>query len=376
MRYIVSIYILFFLLACGNQDFDKMDIRLLNSKKSVIEKSDNNTKELEPQKVEEESQKLELQNSSSEIKPLKSIEKDEEMPIVKSKEENIEIDSNSSISISTIESDINDSIVVVSKEINRTTPKSEKVLLAELDAKAKSEALAMQSQYSISLKKLEANNRKLLTDKELALAKIENQKEIEKKRIADKKELSLLEIKSKERLALAKLSSKKELSKSQKELNQEKAINDKEVALAELETQKVISQNSSKTALQKAQSDKEIALAELANQKELTDKNIAFYKMIAIAITALLVLGLLIVYFINRKKRTNELKMHQDELRHKEYMEASRQHNEHVKKMLDIITDESADKAVKKEVIRLLKEQGKKGNLIEHRDKSLMFFIF
>jgi type III secretory pathway component EscU len=92
-----------------------------------------------------------------------------------------------------------------------------------------------------------------------------------------------------------------------------------------------------------------------------------FYKMIAIAITSILVLGLLIVYFINRRKRNNELKMHQDELRHKEYMEASKQHNEHVKRMLDIITDESADKVVKKEVVRLLKEQGKKGNLIEHK---------
>jgi type III secretory pathway component EscU len=109
-------------------------------------------------------------------------------------------------------------------------------------------------------------------------------------------------------------------------------------------------------------SDKEIALAKLNSQKELADKNLIFYKMIAIAITALLVLGLLIIYFISRKKRINELKMHQDELRHKEYMEASKQHNEHVRKMLDIIIDESADKTVKKEVVRLLKEQGKKSN--------------
>jgi hypothetical protein len=75
----------------------------------------------------------------------------------------------------------------------------------------------------------------------------------------------------------------------------------------------------------------------------------------------------LILYFINSRKRKNELKIHEDELRHKEYMEASRQHNEHIGKMLDVITDANADKGVKKEIVRLLKEQGKKGNLIEHK---------
>ncbi len=164
-------------------------------------------------------------------------------------------------------------------------------------------------------------------------------------KLIKEKEIVLAKLESQEKMAMAKLETQKSLSKEQKEL-----------ALAKIQIQKDISKN-----------DEEIALARLKNEKELADKNIAFYKMIAMMVMGVVVLALLMVYLINSRKRKNELKIHQDELRHKEYMESTRQQNEHIGKMLDVILDENADKSVKKEIVRLLKDQGKKGNLIEHK---------
>jgi hypothetical protein len=48
-------------------------------------------------------------------------------------------------------------------------------------------------------------------------------------------------------------------------------------------------------------------------------------------------------------------------------MEATKQHNENMRKMLDIIIDEQIDKDLKKDMIKLLKEEGKKGRMIEHK---------
>ncbi|SFV65695.1 hypothetical protein MNB_SV-12-230 [hydrothermal vent metagenome] len=245
----------------------------------------------------------------------------------------VAIDSNKSKDLNS-STESNDSIAMLVENGS----KSEELQLAELEAKMRAESLAMKSQYDISLKKLETDNTKILNEKEVALAKLESDKEIAKEKESNRKELSILELKSREKMALAKLDSKKELSQGQKELDRINSSN-----------------------------NKEIALAKLKSQKELADKNIAFYKMIAIMVVGLVVLALLIVYFINRRKRKNELQIHEDELRHKEYMEASRQHNEHIGKMLDVITDANADKGVKKEIVRLLKDQGKKSNLIEHK---------
>jgi hypothetical protein len=322
----VSIFLLFVIVACGEQSFKKADIRLLNSKKS-------------------NESELIIETNSSDSKEVVL------NPTIAN------MDRNSSTT------ETNESIALVVKE----SAKSDKIQLAELEAKLKAETLAMQSKHNISLKKLEADKAKLLKEKEVALAKLESEKEIAKTKELNRKELSLLELESQEKMVIAKLESQKSLSKEQKELDKIKSLNDKEVALAKIQTQKDISKNEEKIALSRAVSDKEIAIARLQNERELADKNIAFYKMIAMMVVGLIVLLLLIVYFINSRKRKNELKIHEDELRHKEYMEASRQHNEHIGKMLDVITDANADKGVKKEIVRLLKDQGKKGTLIEYK---------
>ncbi|NEW60129.1 hypothetical protein GSY74_02430 [Sulfurovum sp. bin170] len=319
MKYLIYISVLFFIVACGEQSFKEVDIRLLNSKESS-----------------ESKEQLIVENNIS--KPIEKVIKDTNLSQSIKEESNLSrvvaVNSQKSKDLNSY-TEINDSISVLVVE---NSSKSEELQLAELEAKMRAETLAMQSKYDISLKKLETDNTKVLKEKEVALAKLESDKEIAKDKELNRKELSILELESREKMALAKLESQKSLSQGQKELDSTEFSN-----------------------------NREIALAKLNNQKELVDKNIAFYKMIAMMVVGLVVLALLIIYFINRRKRKNELKIHEDELRHKEYMEASRQHNEHIGKMLDVITDANADKGVKKEIVRLLKDQGKKGNLIEHK---------
>jgi hypothetical protein len=237
-----------------------------------------------------------------------------------------------------------------------TTGEHSKLQLAELEKRIQIETLAMQSKHDLSLKKLEANRAKILKEKEVALAKLESKEKMAMSQLQSKEALAKVDAQNRHSEALAKLASQKELSANNKELDKVKSSNEKEIALAKFQAQKDMAKNEEK-----------IALARLANEKELVDKNIAFYKTIAMMITGILLLALLILFFINRRKRKNELQIHEDALRHKEYLEANKMHNEHIKKMLDIITDESADKGVKKEIVRLLKEQGKKGNIIEYK---------
>ena len=74
--------------------------------------------------------------------------------------------------------------------------------------------------------------------------------------------------------------------------------------------------------------------------------------------TVLILLILTLLLWIHRKNKAQEAKMHEETLRHEEFMQASQQHHEKITKMLDIVVDEKTDKNVKKELVKLLKEQG------------------
>jgi hypothetical protein len=83
--------------------------------------------------------------------------------------------------------------------------------------------------------------------------------------------------------------------------------------------------------------------------------------------TLLLLLVLLLLLWIHRKNKAQEAKMHEDTLRHEEFMQASQQHHEKITKMLDIVVDEKTDKNVKKELVKLLKDQGDGPALLEEK---------
>jgi len=115
------------------------------------------------------------------------------------------------------------------------------------------------------------------------------------------------------------------------------------------------------------ESQKEIALAKEKRIAVTKDQDISFYKMIVIVVSLLAVLVLGLFLFIQRKNKKDALKMKEKILRHEAYMQESRHHHEKISKMLEIIIDENADKAVKKELVKLLKEQGETPVLLEHK---------
>ncbi len=326
MRYVLYAMSIIVVFGCGNQDHQSTkNIHLLDAKKPV---------EQSPLPTPEETT------------PLKEV-----LPVVE--EEN-----RSKIEVPLVETKLVEQVEPVDDH-NVTPPFSEEALkLAELEAKMKEEIFALKIEHEQSLKKMEMEERRLKASEEKALALA---------KLANEKELSSKALESKQRIEMEKIQSQKESEVRKKALEESRIIKEKELALAKLQTQKEISKAQEKSLSEKLKNEKELALATLQSRAITDDKKLEFYKMIAMIITALTVLGLLILYFIVQRKRKNELKIQENELRHKEYLEASKQHNEHVKKMLEIITDEGMDKGIKKEMMRLLKDQSSQANLIEHK---------
>ena len=179
-----------------------------------------------------------------------------------------------------------------------------------------------------------------------------------------------------ENILLAELSaqSKWELMKLEAQHEKELKELEKEVALAKLHHQKEM--ESSKLANQK-----EMTLATLENNKEMVlaqdemrvktqDKDHALYEMIALITAGVLILFLFVFFLMHRRTKNIEIQLHHDELRHKEMMEAKRQHHENIRKILEIIADEKSDKGIKEEMVLLLKDQKiliKENLLIEYK---------
>jgi len=376
MKYIVYAMTLSFLVACGNQDHThaKKAVHLLNEKvaepisliEHPIEKptavmEEDNEREAPHQNERDNSIKIE-ENSSISIAKEPIIEEENlsvvMVPIVEKREDVVSKQEQNSTSIlvpSSIEPKINNAV--------------DPLKLAAIEAKMKKELLSLKIQHEQSLKSMELAIKKsqALQAKEIALAKLSHQKEIEKIKASDEKELAASKLDIQQKIEMAKIASQKELDAKQKAIEEAKAIQEKEVALAKLQTQKELAQRQEAVDIAQAKRDKEVALATLHNSAMMSDKQLEFYKMIAMIVTGLIVLGLLILYFIVQRKRKNELKLQENELQHQAYLEASKQHNEHVKKMLEIITDENMDKGIKKEMMRLLKDQSSQANLIEHK---------
>lgn len=149
----------------------------------------------------------------------------------------------------------------------------------------------------------------------------------------------------------------------------------------ELEQTKLQAQEAAKLQESKLAYEKEMQGMKLAQEKELTllqeqrllssqgDQN--RMNQIVIIVSALLVLLILLLWlWIHKKNKAHEAKMHEASLRHEEFMQASQQHHEKVTKMLEIVVDEKTDKNIKKELVKLLKEQGEDPVLLLEDKKS------
>ncbi len=137
-----------------------------------------------------------------------------------------------------------------------------------------------------------------------------------------------------------------------------------------LELEQIRNTNTANTQIAAAKAQTDLAIEKerqthaLARQKE----QIGFYRQILIAGIILVLLLMLLLYLLYRHRQNLKLKLHEETLRHQSYLEASRQHHAKITKVLEIIADEGTDKAVKKELTKLLKESEENPTiLLEHK---------
>ena len=189
----------------------------------------------------------------------------------------------------------------------------------------------------------EEGNGTVIKSEALLLAELEAQAKWELIKLESQHEKELKELEKE--LTLAKLNNKKEVERS-------KLVNEKEIKLATLEN------------------NKEIVIAEQKTRVQTQEKDNALYELITYITAGIAILFILVLFLMHRRSKNIELKLHADELKHKEVMEAKKQHHENVRKMLEIIADEKSDSQVKTEIVQLLKEQEvpkKEELLIEHK---------
>ena len=194
-----------------------------------------------------------------------------------------------------------------------------------------------------------------------------------------KQEAEVLQLKSKEvneTLELQKL-----VGANQVALAKIEAEKLQQLKRLELEQSKLQADEAAKLQESKLAYEKELQSMKLAQEKELTlaqEKRLlanqgsqnSLYQTILIVGTVLILLVLLLLLWIHKKNKAHEAKMHEESLRHEAFMQASQQHHEKITKMLEIVVDERTDKNVKKELVKLLKEQGGTPPLLLEEKKS------
>jgi len=135
---------------------------------------------------------------------------------------------------------------------------------------------------------------------------------------------------------------------------------EKEKRLKELELEKSKVTSQSRQKIIESENRRKISI-EKEKQKAsilIEEGRAALYQQYLITAVIIFIALILMLYLIHRRNQTLKLKLHEDELRHKEYMQASKQHHERVNKTLEILANESTDKNLKKELVKLLKDQG------------------
>lgn len=169
----------------------------------------------------------------------------------------------------------------------------------------------------------------------------------------------------------AKSKEQKKLSRLQDKLKLEELKNKHQERLASIEAQKATKVKELEVQKSQIESNSKIVLSSQEQQSKiiLQEKKAAFESVafkdrnitrrLYLAVGAGLLLMLILLYIvIHSKNQKLKAKIHESELKHKEYMQESKQHHERINKTLEIIANEKTDKTLKKDLVRLLKHQG------------------
>ncbi len=135
---------------------------------------------------------------------------------------------------------------------------------------------------------------------------------------------------------------------------------EKETTLKRLELEKSKSADKTREMITASENQRKIAIEKERQQSAIVieRERSALYQQYLIAGVILFILLAGLIYLIHRRNQKLKLKLHENELRHKEYILASRQHHERINKTLEILADQSMDKTLKEGLVRLLEDQG------------------
>ena len=149
----------------------------------------------------------------------------------------------------------------------------------------------------------------------------------------------------------------------------EKIKAQKEQKIKELELAKAKEVEVQKTKQKIIEANNSLVLAKINSQTVVTvkEKEVSLYKVFAIILLFIVFVWLVIRYLHGVSKRKHEALIKEQELNYEAYVTESKLKHENISKMLEIISDEKSDPAVKKEITKILIHN--KNNLIEHKKK-------
>jgi len=178
----------------------------------------------------------------------------------------------------------------------------------------------------------------------------------------DNQKIKLEELKNNRNLKLETLKKEKEEALAKIEAQKEQKI--KEI---ELNKAKIVQTEKTKQKEIEINSSLELAKIDSKTVVEIKEKEISLYKLIAIIVLFILFIWLLIHYLQALLKQKHEAYLKEQELNYKAYEQESKMRHENISKMLDIISDEKSDSAIKKEMTKILSHN--KSSLITYKKK-------
>ena len=154
---------------------------------------------------------------------------------------------------------------------------------------------------------------------------------------------------------------------NREKLEQIKAQKEQKVKELELAKAKELEAQKTKQKIIEANSSLELAKINSQTVVAVKEKETNMYKVFAIILLFIIFIWLIIRYLHGVSKRKHEALIKEQELNYEAYVTESKLKHENISKMLEIISDDKSDPAIKKEISKILTHN--KNNLIEHKKK-------
>ncbi len=172
----------------------------------------------------------------------------------------------------------------------------------------------------------------------------------------------ILKIDYKNKIALQELA-----NRSKEQLAIINAKNQQKLKTLEIERAKSIA--TQKTKQEAIEANKSVLLAQISQKTLIVkkEKELSLYKILAFLLLFSLIIWLILRYINQQAKRKHEVYLKEQAYNFEAYKQESEMKHKNINKMLDIISDEKSDPAIKKEITKILSHN--KSSLIEHKKR-------